>query len=673
MSNYFKGVPKGNKQEDYQNGRAEYISERLMDIVSNNLSNDVDDEISKTDNKIGYYGDLYYKAMSSAAPFLVASESVNDIVGEIQGDYASVSDLSLWQRTWGKDRKERTELILKAREELKKGIAKDVVCTTMIRDICKAQGVESDFNYYQCLFDRKKYDVMVDFYGCANSFEQTVAFLKSNEVTPEEKAEFLKNRVNSLIAEAGKMVRDKKDKEGYGTEYESLSDKLFAMRGLEKLAELATDLGIELDDTTINRAKSTAEFAKSFKKTIDAKMMRATDPVLAVMTSEAAKTFYQEQLESGDKKSFAFVDGEITAKEEEQALAKACLKVLLMERGLDPEKSVFMLSDQEKPILFNEINVGAQAEPLIVFDENGKFKSYVEFDKDGNTIDYTDVKTVDLQFERAGAYDNFRKVMQDFYKRFDENDVFYKRSSQEYKDIYQGLYELSNDSLKMNANVNPKEKMTEILNKCLKYEENAEKKGDNLSEYAKNRLKAVQDLRRTIQTSITSNNVSKYVDRIKKEQALKEQELKALNENKEKEVLLNGNDNKNEIKLNDSVENNNLNIENKNNINNINNLENKNVIKNIKNEENEGIILNINNDENLIKKDEENVMKENFEINEGDGKEKIEESKLVQNNLKQFFFEQNKQHKPDDINNNVIQKEEINKEGIQNNQQRGFH
>lgn len=670
MSNYFKGLPKGNKEQDYQNGKVEYVSEKLMDIVSSRLA--LDNEEINTDNKIGYYGDLYYETIDSAALLLVANELSNDVVGEIQGDYAAASDLSLWQRTWGKDRKERTKLILKSREELKKGLAKDVVCSKMIKDVVKAQGMDGDFADYQCLFDRKKYDVMMDFYGCANSFEQTVAFLKSNDVTPEEKAEFLKNRVNSLIADAGKMVREKKDKEGYGTEYESLSDKLFAMRGLEKIADLAKDLNIELDEVTINRAKSTAEFAKSFKKTIDAKMMIATDPALAVMTSSAAEKFYEEQLNNGNKKDFAFVDGKKTVEEEASALAKASLKVLLMERGLDPEKSVFMLSDKEEPILFDTIEVGPKAEPLIVFDENGQFKSYVEFDKDGNTLDYTDVKKVDLQFERAGAYDNFSKVMKDFYKRFDENDVFYKKSSQEYKDIYQGLYELSNDSLKLNSKINPKEKMTEILNKCLKYEENAEKKGEDLSDYAKNRLKAVQDLRRTIQTSITANNVEKYVDRLKKEQELKAQELKAIQEEKNKEIPLNAENDNKEI-LKDS----NLNIVNMNNINNINNINNKNLIKENNEEENvikkdDKIIKNIvNEDDNLIQTGSVNLMTENSE--DMDGHELTEKSIATQHKLADFFFEQNKQRKPADMDNNVIQKEEINKGVVQQGSAKGFN
>ncbi|MCQ2399314.1 MAG: hypothetical protein MJ072_02285, partial [Clostridia bacterium] len=96
--------------------------------------------------------------------------------------------------------------------------------------------------------------------------------------------------------------------------------------------------------------------------------------------------------------------------------------------------------------------------------------------------------------------------MAKFYKEFNDNDSAFKKSSQEYKNILKGLEKFCAEENKADAKDNAKA----LLNECNKYIENANKKTE-MSDYAKIRYLSVQKLKRSLQASLTKDNLDKYL------------------------------------------------------------------------------------------------------------------------------------------------------------------
>ncbi|MCQ2399676.1 MAG: hypothetical protein MJ072_04130, partial [Clostridia bacterium] len=338
-------------------------------------------------------GEVYREArknLTSALP----GDDVNFVFEVKKGKYNTkdfLSDKEIDARS------EKSKGVLKA---LKDSIAKDVMCDRMSTAVAKKSGaLGKNAELFKGVFDRGVFNSVSVAETNANA-KEFISKITDEKVSQDEKANLIKDRIEKMSKIASEMrVGDEKN---FTENFEKYMDYSYALKGLGDLNKIAVNYGIVLDKITLAKAQALSNFGNRFRKLCVAKAEQMIDPAYVTLKPDKAESYYDGVEASDLRKTSFYKDGEASFEEVSDNLCGTLVKLNLLEKGFDPDKSVISLSkDTEKIITFDELGTAVHGkEPVIVFGDDGEFKSYMEFRNDGSAYEVQNVKKIDLDMSK---------------------------------------------------------------------------------------------------------------------------------------------------------------------------------------------------------------------------------------------------------------------------------
>ncbi|MCQ2399222.1 MAG: hypothetical protein MJ072_01810, partial [Clostridia bacterium] len=397
---------------------------------------------------------------------------------------------------------------------LKDTVAKDVVFNRMANAIALKAGIKpEEAGYFSPFFDRSEFGATA-LQDSISKGTDLISNLTDKQIPAQKRAEMIKNRVNELVKAAVEMKVSEDDAE-FSENFEKYMDYTYAMRGLKDLQKMAEACGVELDPKTLCAGEALAEFGEKFRKECMAQAEMIVDPAYVVLTEEVIGSDFSRYDDENRRKSL-YVDGAMSVESSSDNVMAPSVALKILSMGLDPNQSFISLSKKGDFVTFDEYGKAIRGkEPLIVLDEKGNFKAYLEFREDGTSYEIPDVKSVDLDLSDDKNVEKFNDLFKDFQQQLKDNDSLFIKSSDEYKEIKERVEALTKYSVKYDSVDRP---LTELAKICDTYLENSANKKE-LSDYALRRVETIQQLRRSIQVSLTTKNATKFLEK-QKEKAL---------------------------------------------------------------------------------------------------------------------------------------------------------